>query len=66
MNSALDNHHEILTISDAKEDAINLLIQLESNTMGMYSQEKELIQVNKQKFNVIEHDRKHFIAEQQK
>lgn len=31
----------------------------------MYSQEKELLQVNKQKFNVIENDRKHFISEQQ-
>lgn len=33
--------------------------------MSMFSQEKELLQLNKQKFNVIEGDRKHFISEQQ-
>lgn len=34
--------------------------------MKMFSQKKELIQLNKQKFNNIESDRKNFIADQQK
>ena len=43
-----------------------MLVQLESNTMKMFAQKKELIQLNKQKFQNIESDRKNFIADQQK
>ena len=47
VQSAVDLHHEILSVKDVKEDVNDLLVQLESNTMKMLAQKTEQISLNK-------------------
>lgn len=66
MSHAQNSHHEILTVNDVKLDVNDLLVQLESNTSQMLARKTEQMQVNRQKLQRIETDRRGFIAEQQK
>ena len=66
VREAHDSHHEVLTMTDVKSDVNSLLIQLESNTSQMLAKKTEAMQVNRQKLQRIEADRKGFISEQQK
>ena len=53
-------------MAEVKSDVDSLLIQLEANTSQMLAKKTEAMQVNRQKLERIEADRRGFIAEQQK